>query len=909
MKFFYTTGLAILISFQTIAQVSILKPYDKYIDSAFSFIQMERSDATMPWDVVTPDSFRLSIINAMFDDPLMTYDYTQQQADELADLWDRPALLYQFIGKQLDLRFSKEVLPISGSVNHGISNKDLKKLNKYYPQLKDPIMDLLEAIDGVHDAYAVAVNDLTHAEVDIINDELFNLWNGEEIDGQLPLFEYRQLEKEQSERAKYLFNLASLYKIEKGFEAAINLYYRTQLLTAVVDSCELNESLKIKTNFGDIFINLETCGSAMLIINGKDRNEYLLDRSQFVQIIIDQGGNDNYTGDYIATGRNGISVLIDKAGNDVYRSKNFSQGAGFFGHGLLIDHSGDDHYISATQSQGIGAFGSGLIFDLGGNDVYEGNTYVQGVGLTGGYGAVVDFQGNDAYLATGKSVDIIRYADHYLTLSQGMGMGYRPIASGGLGMLVDLHGNDNYVCDIYGQASSYWFAFGGLVDLQGHDNYNAYQYAQGSGIHMGFSALIDHKGRDAYRSNGVSQGCGHDYAFGGILDLEGDDIYVCEGLSQGGGNANAVSILIDVQGNDGYLAKTHNTMGYSDTRRDYGMVGIFLDLGGKDWYGSPWGANNTGWTHSTYGVGIDGSYFTKSKATTKKEETDDSLKIVQNLAGKLEELFVQASAAQIQYMYLVEPARDELVSRGEDAMNYIMTQLWSDHVREIHAMRVLFPRFEELGTKPLIDSLTSGNPRSEARALTFLYWMGRKGFGKDAIPHVMEFTDHENWKLRSSAFNVLAQYKDSSLLDILIKGLDDEHYAVRRNASFGLLKLKHSGATTALTKSLSDPSQQIRYNAEKFLAQLSDSLILDFPETWWKGEEDEVANLHFLNSLIRRDSIFYDLVSVCNSLVEHDDIRFQQKGLQLMDKFGDAGQKAEMLKDRKFEHPLLKGVD
>jgi hypothetical protein len=103
----------------------------------------------------------------------------------------------------------------------------------------------------------------------------------------------------------------------------------------------------------------------------------------------------------------------------------------------------------------------------------------------------------------------------------------------------------------------------------------------------------------------VSQGCGHDLAIGILHDLAGDDNYTCHDLSQAAGNANGIGVLFDDSGNDSYLVRNPvNTQGYGDLRRDYGSVGIFLDCGGRDSY-SGRGKDNTWWSASNYGIGVD----------------------------------------------------------------------------------------------------------------------------------------------------------------------------------------------------------------------------------------------------------------------------------------------------------------
>jgi len=327
------------------------------------------------------------------------------------------------------------------------------------------------------------------------------------------------------------------------------------------------------------------------------------------QAIYDLSGDDIYLaseGYGLGCGFFGFGILQDRGGDDIYRAGNFSLGSGFFGVGILIDLEGNDVYISDTFTQGAGAFGYGYLYDHSGNDQYTSALYSQAFGFAAGVGLLADRVGNDTYFAGGKYKDVLRYEDHYLSLSQGFSYGIRPDFSGGVGWLLDGDGNDVYNCDIFGQGCSYWWAFGGLSDGGGNDTYNCFQYGQGSATHMAAGILYDKGGSDVYYGKGLMQGCGHDRATGWLLDLGGNDSYICWDLSQGAGSANGTGMLTDGGGEDRYYVKNPaNTQAYGNPRRDFGSIGVFLDLGGTDRYDGN-GRDNDVWIiNSKWGIGVD----------------------------------------------------------------------------------------------------------------------------------------------------------------------------------------------------------------------------------------------------------------------------------------------------------------
>ena len=326
-------------------------------------------------------------------------------------------------------------------------------------------------------------------------------------------------------------------------------------------------------------------------------------------IIIDLSGNDVYRGQsdfVIGSGCLSAGILIDLEGNDIYSAQSFSLGSGYFGFGLLYDAEGNDEYNGDSFLQGAGSFGLGLLIDEAGRDSYRAALNAQGFAFTEGCGLLYDTEGNDDYYAGGKYKDILRYTDHYYSFGQGFAIGLRPILSGGIGALIDREGNDSYYTDIFGQASSYWWSLGFIYDESGNDSYHSFQYAQGAATHMSDGILIDDSGNDTYFSKGVSQGCGHDYSCGILLDRAGDDTYTAYDLSQAAGSANGFGLLIDNFGDDRYFIKNPlNSQGYGNPRREYGSIGLFIDMGGTDQYSGN-GRDNFYWiTDSKWGGGMD----------------------------------------------------------------------------------------------------------------------------------------------------------------------------------------------------------------------------------------------------------------------------------------------------------------
>lgn len=432
------------------------------------------------------------------------------------------------------------------------------------------------------------------------------------------------------------------------------LYYGGVQLTNTLDKA-LSEIKKLDLP-KDLDFNWNT-PMGRIILKGANDDEYYYNEILF---LLDGGGNDRYFGGAGVTSSyfNPVSICIDISGNDKYETKTdltYSQGAGIFGAGILLDFEGDDNYLSIDFSQGFGCFGLGILKDFSGTDIYSakvlsqgsalygigllidgsGNdlykTYLasQGFGFSRGFGALIDKDGDDNYIANDE--DIIfpsaQSSEHNTSLCQGFGFGRRADISdgknmsGGIGFLIDGGGNDAYSCGVFGQGSAYWAGTGVLYDGDGSDSYKGIWYVQGGVAHFGIGMLFDEKGSDSYDALiNMAQGAGHDFSLGYLIDKEGDDTYISPNLALGGGNSNGMGFFADCGGNDTYtiregarivLGKASLESHLKGSWREAEFTfGLFIDRGGIDSYNVDFAKDNTIWTYKTdirtvLGGGID----------------------------------------------------------------------------------------------------------------------------------------------------------------------------------------------------------------------------------------------------------------------------------------------------------------
>ncbi|HRE87695.1 MAG TPA: hypothetical protein PK095_01030, partial [Myxococcota bacterium] len=351
--------------------------------------------------------------------------------------------------------------------------------------------------------------------------------------------------------------------------------------------------------------------------------------------------------------RNGVAFLFDLGeDDDTYRSLTTSQGYAHHGVGVLFDGGGDDTYLAESTSQGAAQFGIALQIDRGpGKDLYSAFTNAQGFAYVGGFGALVDGGGDDAYRCNHGDPNAGGFRLYYSpqmasdgnsSFCQGAGFGRRGTTpeshlSGGLGILRDVSGDDSYEASVFAQGTGYWQATGILSDGDGDDTYDAYYYAQGGAAHYAIGLLSDdqHDGAgtdtatDSDRFNTIRPGrymhlgAGHDFSVGVLINEAGDDTYTISGLGAGASNCNGIGLFIDNRGDDTYLATSDYGSGMGnvsseclETRPRAISLGVMIDASGTDNYTYPASdypipADNTTWGHtrndlpSEGGAGVD----------------------------------------------------------------------------------------------------------------------------------------------------------------------------------------------------------------------------------------------------------------------------------------------------------------
>ena len=306
-------------------------------------------------------------------------------------------------------------------------------------------------------------------------------------------------------------------------------------------------------------------------------------------LLIDREGDDQY---HLSEGSGGVGLaglglLIDLAGNDQYRGAKLTQGSAIGGLGLLLDGGGNDEYTSFGYAIGFGGpLGVGAVVDVAGADSYRcGDQYPSSYNATdvpSGDPEDPRFQYTGFCVGFGSGKRIFSREPQQRALS----------LAGGWGMVIDLEGNDHYRSANFSQGSGYFFGAGFKLDLGGDDQHEAARYGHGAAAHYGIGLFIDLQGKDQYSSTGPTYngGTAWDRSVSLCIDAgpEGDFYDFSHSNGLGRADHNSWSLFIEEGGRDHYLV----SRGFGQAS-DNSMSGFF-DLSGVDEYVSASGGGRVG---------------------------------------------------------------------------------------------------------------------------------------------------------------------------------------------------------------------------------------------------------------------------------------------------------------------------
>lgn len=178
--------------------------------------------------------------------------------------------------------------------------------------------------------------------------------------------------------------------------------------------------------------------------------------------------------------------------------------------------------------------------------------------------------------------------------------------------------------------------------------------------------------------------------------------------------------------------------------------------------------------------------------------------------SEVERLFQTASSGEIRFTKLVQPAKDSLVAMKDSAAKYLVGKLATTDAREAQTLTEIYRGIGKVGTPYLIVALATDNKyklRTTSRCLAevkdstavdallkaatnsdytvraeALAAVGKSGGGASTATRLEPFFGDSVFSVRKSCVYGLGRLKSPTSLDLLIRALADPHFGVRLTA-------------------------------------------------------------------------------------------------------------------------------
>ena len=214
---------------------------------------------------------------------------------------------------------------------------------------------------------------------------------------------------------------------------------------------------------------------------------------------------------------------------------------------------------------------------------------------------------------------------------------------------------------------------------------------------------------------------------------------------------------------------------------------------------------------------------------------------------RYDSLFIQASAASYKHQYLVEPAREKLLSAGREAMPFLISKFTTNQPREYQALKDIFRKIKpELAAEFIAPILRNKTRQTYNPATEFLGIAGGRQLASLLYPDL----EHDSLWVRLAAIRSLGSMKDTTAEKLLAKQLTHNDYRVRWYTAAALGKIATEYALTNLFKVTGDSLQLVKMTAYLYLK----NNLKQLPDLKKKADTSSNLILHRLAFLQNRQN-------------------------------------------------------
>jgi hypothetical protein len=178
--------------------------------------------------------------------------------------------------------------------------------------------------------------------------------------------------------------------------------------------------------------------------------------------------------------------------------------------------------------------------------------------------------------------------------------------------------------------------------------------------------------------------------------------------------------------------------------------------------------------------------------------------------SEVERLFQMASSGEIRFTKLVQPAKDSLAAMKDSAAKYLVSKLSTTDAREAQTLTEIYRGIGKAGTPYLIAALNSDNKyqlRVSSRCLAEV---------KDstAVDALLKAATNSDYTVRAEALAAAGKSGGGAATASRLEPFfNDSIYSVRKSCVYGLGNLKSPESLDLLLRALADPQFGVRLTA------------------------------------------------------------------------------------------------
>lgn len=191
------------------------------------------------------------------------------------------------------------------------------------------------------------------------------------------------------------------------------------------------------------------------------------------------------------------------------------------------------------------------------------------------------------------------------------------------------------------------------------------------------------------------------------------------------------------------------------------------------------------------------------------------------LKRKVDSLFVIASAGEVKYRDLVDPAIDSIAAMGPEVVPILVDKYDTRSARERHTVNNILRKIGHEATPHLVQALR----RPDFQTVSRVCWS--LGYIKDSssVVPLMQVADHQRWHVRNNALDALGKIKHRQADPVVLAAMTDTVGQVRKAAAVAAGRLGIDSSAAQLVHMLADEFYGARMSAMESLLKLDTALV------------------------------------------------------------------------------------